>query len=220
MQWTAEIEREEVRHVNQRIDRSQADEGQPVLQPFRAGRILHAADGASDDPRTGFRERDFPVRTTVKQRRQNRRGERFQGPQPGGCQIAGDAANREAVTPVRGHADFYDRIVQAGPGYVGRANGGVGGQFDDAGVVIAKPHLPRRQHHTGAFNAPDLADFQGDAGARNKSARRGEDDFQTGSGVRGAADDRDDTITGIDLAGLQPVGVRVLDRFNDMADAE
>ena len=127
MQRTAEVEGEEVRHVNQRIDRSQTDEGQPVLQPFRAGRILHAADGAPDDPGAGFRERDLPVRTTVEQRRQDRRRKRFQGSQAGGCQIAGDAADREAVTPVRGHPNFDNCIVQAGPGYIGRPNGGIGG---------------------------------------------------------------------------------------------
>ena len=68
VQRAAEVEGEEVRHVDQRVDRAQADGGQPVLQPLRAGTVVQVADGAAEDPGAGLGPVDAPARAAVERR--------------------------------------------------------------------------------------------------------------------------------------------------------
>jgi len=54
VQRAAEVDGEEVGDIDQRIDRPQADRGQAVLQPVRAGTVAQVADGAAETFQLGM----------------------------------------------------------------------------------------------------------------------------------------------------------------------
>ena len=93
VQRAAEIDGEEVGDVDQRVDRPQADRGQPVLQPLRARPVPQVADGAAEDPGAGLGPVDLPARAAAERRRDRRRLPRLQRADAGGGEIARDAAH-------------------------------------------------------------------------------------------------------------------------------
>ncbi len=222
MQRAAEVEGEEVGDVDQRVDRAQADRDQPVGEPARARPVAHAADGAPEHPGTGLRHFDRPAaRAGERRRRPAAADQGFSAPRP--------AAARSRATPRTASAsprfgvtrDLDHRIVEPRPCAYALAHRRIGGQFDDAGMVVAEPHFARREQHAGAQHAADLARLQRDAGAGNEAAGRGEHRLHAGARIRRAADDGDElAVARIDRAGAQPVGVRVLHRLDHPRDAE
>ena len=88
-------------------------------------------------------------------------------------------------------------------------------------MVVAELQFARRTEHAVALLAADLADLQVQGGAGDIAARRREDTLHAGPRVGRAAHDLDDGArSGVDLADAQPVGVGMLDRFDDIADHE
>ena len=95
MQRPAEIDGEEIGHIDQRVDRPQPDRGQPVGQPARARPVAQAADRAPEDPGAGLRPVDPPVRPAVERGRHRRRRPGLQRADPGRRQVARHAAHRK-----------------------------------------------------------------------------------------------------------------------------
>ena len=220
VQRTAQIDGEEIGHVDQGIDRAKADRGEPVLKPGRAGTVLHVADYPAQHPRTGLRPFDPPMQGMREAGRYCGGGERLQRAEARGGEVACDATDRQRIPAIGGDRDIDDRIVEPCPRGVGDANRRVVRQLDDAGMVLAEAHFTRRQQHPGAFHAADLAYFQRDAGAWDVAVGWGEYRLHTGAGVRRAANHRKDTAAGIHLAGAQAIGVGVLHRLDHVGDAE
>ena len=220
MQRPAEVDGEEVRHVHQGVDRPQPDRDQPVGQPFRAGPIAQTPERAAQNPGTGIRHPHIPRDRALERGRDRGRLPRKQRSHPGGGQVARDPAHRQRVAAVRRHRDVDHRVVQAGIGGVGRADRRVLGQLDDAVMVLAEAHFAKAEQHAGALDAADLAHFQGDAGAGDERAGRGEHRLHAGPRVRRPADDRHQPVARIHGAGAQPVRVRVLRRLDHVGDPE
>ena len=141
-------------------------------------------------------------------------------PRPAAARSRGDAARAQAVGPVRRHGDVDDRIVEAeGPGE-GLAHGRILGQLDDAGMVLAEPHLALGAQHAVAVLAADARLFQHHAGAGEGSAGRGEHALHPSPSVGRAAHDLNGARARIDGAQGQLVGVGVGMRINDAGDGE
>ncbi len=220
MQRAAEVEREVVGHVDQRVDRAEAERGQPVLQPLRAGAVAQAADGPPEHPGARLGPRDLPLQPALERGRDRCGAPRLQRAHAGGGEVAGDAANGERVAPVGRYADLDDRVVEPGPCDVGGADRRVVRQLDDAGVVLAQAHLAIGEQHSGTLHATDFSDLERNAGAGDEAAGGGEYTLHAGTRVGGAAHHRGDAVARIDLADAQPVGVRVRGGLDDAGDAE
>ena len=65
-----------------------------------------------------------------------------------------------ASGPVGRHGDVDHRIVEAGIGGVGLADRRIGGQVDDAFVIVGEAELALRQQHAVRFDAADDALLQ------------------------------------------------------------
>ena len=107
-------------------------------------------------------------------------------------------------------ADVDHRIVE--PGIVGerRADRRIGGQFDDAVMVVAELELARRAHHAVRFDAADRRDLELHAVGRDDRAGRAEHADQSGARIGRAAHDlQRHAVAGIDRQHLQLVGLRV-----------
>ncbi len=222
VQGARDVEGEEVGDVDQGGDRAQADRQQALLQPVRAGAVLHAADIAAGiegaGGRIGQREADPDRAGECGRHRRHVAG--LQPAHAGRGQVAGQAADAQAVGPVGRDLHVEDWVVEPHDGREGLAHGGVGGQVDDALVVVRQAHLVGRAQHAVGGLAADLAGLEEEPGARDDRARAREDALHAGAGVGRAAHDLDLVAAGIDDADAQAVGIGVLHGGNDMADGE
>jgi hypothetical protein len=149
------------------------------------------------------------------------RVDRLQGAEARRGEVAGDAVHAQAIGAVGRHLDLDHRVVEAERLGGRHADDGVGGQVDDAAVVVAELQLAARAQHAVALLAADLAGLERDAGAGNEAAGRGEDALHAGARVGRAAHDLDDRAgAGVDLAQPQAIGVGMLHGLDDMADDE
>ena len=188
VQRPAEAVGEQVGHVHQRADRALADGGKPVLQPLRGRPVLHAPDSAAQHVGAGARVLDAPGQRAGIGGRDARRHQRLQPAQPGGGQVARHAMHAQRVATVRRDADLDDWVVHAGPGDVAGAHRRIGGQVDDAGVVLAQAEFAGGAHHALGLHAADLAHLQHGAGGGDGIARHGEHADEAGARIRRAAD--------------------------------
>ena len=157
-------------------------------QPARARAVLHAADGAA----RGSRGRPPATRSASAGRRRTRPAPApapsgLKRADPGRRKIPRHAADGETVAAIGRDRDLDHRIIQPGPGGIGRAHRRVVRQLDDAGMVVAEPHLARRQQHARAGHAADLAGLERDAGAGDEAARGREHGLHAGARVGRAA---------------------------------
>ena len=153
--------------------------------------------------------------------RHTHRLERLQPPDALRGEVAGDAVDAERIGAVGRHADVEDRIVEPGPGGIKRADRGVGGQVDDALVLVGKAELALREEHAVRRLAAKHARLQLDAGAGDIRAGGGEDALHAGAGVGRAADHLHRRArAGRHQADAQPIGIRVLAGFDDVGDDE
>ena len=115
MQRPGAVEGHEVGDIDQRVDRPQADRGQPLLQPFRRRAVLDAAHQPQRKART---------QRGVLDRHLHRAGEFaldrldagiLELADVGGGEIAGDAVHAGAIRPVRRQVDLDHRIAEPGP---------------------------------------------------------------------------------------------------------
>ncbi len=139
----------------------------------------------------------------------------------GSIKIAGDAENTRGIRPVRRQIDFDQRIVEAGPLRIERADRRIGGQIENAIVIVRKFKLGAGAQHARRFDAADDALAQRNALGRNIGAGRREDGFHPGPRVRRAADDLH-RRSGADLdeADAQAIGIGMLARLDHLGDDE
>ena len=98
---------------------------------------------------------------------------------------------------------------------------GIGGQDDDAVVLLGEPELALGQHHPVGDLAAELGLLQRSVGPGQHGAGHSHDHGVADREVRGAADDLTQLFTtGIDPAKSQTVGVGMLLEILDTADDE
>ena len=221
VQRPVEVVGHQVGDVDQRRDRAQADRDQPLLQPLRAGAVLHVAEVAADRERAGVPDIGaLPFQRRLEGALDRRLLERLQRAEAGGRQVARDAVHAEAVGAVRRQLDLEHRVVIAHVGGEALAHRRIGREVDDAVMVLAQAHLAHRAQHAVGVDAADHALLEVELGAGDEAADRREHALHAGARVGRAAHHLHDTLAGIDLADAQLVGVRVLHRFDHIADGE
>ncbi len=220
MQRPADIEGEEVGDVDQRIDWPQPDRRQPPLQPGRARPVAHGHGSSAQHPGTG-RRRNRPTHRAVKQPLDRRRRPRLQRPNPRRRQIRAHPTHTQRIAAVRRDRDIDHRVIEPGVDRVGGPDRRILRQVDDAGMVLAQPHLAEAEQHARGLHAADLAHLQHRIQPRNMAARRREHRLHPGPRIRRAADHGDRrAIAHIHRADAQPVRIRVLHRRRHLGDAE
>ena len=224
VQRPREVERHVVGDIDQGGDRPQPDGAQPVLQPLRAGAVLEAAEIAPGDHRAGVAPAlgkvAPPLHRALERALHRRDVERLERAEPGGGEVAGDAADAGAVAAVGRERDVDHRVGHAECGGGRRSHRRVVLQLDDARVLVGQPELALRAQHAVRILAADLAGLEVEPGARDVRARRGEYALHAGARIGRAADHLHDALAGIDAADLEPVGIGVLHRLDDIADDE
>ena len=214
-------------HVVGDIDQSrnwtQADGDQALLHPFGRRSVRDAPDHS---PRE---QRARAASHLIGQRNANGAVERaLDLRHPGGLERADAACGKvtrhaphtQCVGTVRSNRDLDGRIVHAGEVDVALANLGCFGQFDDAVMLVRQFQLPLGRHHAVAFDTPDLANLNGGVEAGNIVAGLGHHDLDPRAGIGCPADDLLLTLVSLDRAHAQAVGVGMLLRRLDIADAE
>ncbi len=225
MQRTAAIERQQVGDVDQRRDRSEADSLQAILHPFRRRAVLHAAHEAAREYRTGVLRLGIEVQRDGDWRREfaRHRLDRtiLEHAKTRGRKIARDAMDAGRVAAIGRQVHVDHRIGEAEHDRCTLADLGVGGQFDDAVVILTQEKLARRAQHAARFHAADGADLERFAADRNDDAGPREHRFHAAMCVGRAAHDLDGRAAPvIDHAELELVGVRMLLRRDDMRHDE
>ena len=228
VQRAAAVEGDEVGDVDQRVDGPQTDRGEPLLQPVGRGSVLDALDQAQAESRAERRrraeiERDLDRAGEGALHRLGRAV--LEGADGCRAEIARDAVDAGTVRPVGREIDLDHRLADAGPFDIGLADRRIGGQFDDAVVIVGDHQLGRRAQHAAAFDAADGADRERNVLAGDEGAGRREHALHAGVRVGRAAHDLNGFVTFCDLADVdhadaQPVGVRVLLGGNDIGDDE
>ena len=194
------------------------------MQPGGAWAVLHAAEFAGDEQRAGgcpaLGEVEDHVDVTF-ERCGHRAG--FPGierAETAGCELARDACYAEAVAAVRGDVDVDDRAFDGEHVGGGLADLGVGGELDDAVMVLADAKFARGAEHALALDAADLGAFQRLAAFRDDGADGGEHALQAEMHVGSAADDFKRALAGVDLAEVEALGVGVAAKADDFGDGE
>ena len=124
-----------------------------------------------------------------------------------------------AVRPVRRQIDLDHRIVDPGVFRETLADRSIGGQIDNAVVIVGDLQLRFRHQHAAAFDAADGPDSERNILAGNVGARRHEHADHSSARVRRAAHDLDRfAVAGINHADAQPVCVRMLLGLDDSRD--
>ncbi len=186
------LEHDVVGDVDRQRDRPHPGGGDPLDDEVRRGRgRVEAADRAGDEDRAALGVLDHDRVALVVGRR---------GVAHGGVaeaartldrdqHLAGDAAQGQGVGPVGVDLELDGLLVEAEQrAYVLAGRAGVGGQHDDAVVVLAEAELARRADHPGRDVAVGLA--RGDLEPAGQDAAGQHDDDQVARReVVGAADD-------------------------------
>ncbi|EEF26219.1 conserved hypothetical protein, partial [Ricinus communis] len=188
---TALVEGHVVGDIDERIDRTQADSKQPLLHPLRARAVLDATHDAQAEARAELLviEIERQLDRGFAFDRERRRGAGLQRAEAGGGQIAGDAVDRGAVRTVRREIDLDDRIIEMSIGGERGSDRRIGGQIDDAVVIVGHVELLFGAHHAMAFDATDLADAERHVDAGDIIARPCQRADETGARIRRTADD-------------------------------
>src|SRR5690606_12636751 len=125
------------------------------------------------------------------------------------------------VAAIGGDRDIEDHAVYAGIIGIFEADRRIGGQLDNAVMVVAEFQFGIGTEHAIGNLAADITLADGHVLARNIGAGEGEDGFEAGAGVGGAANHVDQFAgAGIDLADAQLVGIGMLFGGDDMGGDE
>ena len=218
VQRTSDIEGIEVGHVDERGDRAQADRGEPVLQPLRAGPVRHAADIAADEQRARGRLDPLGEEHDIDGAGEGA-GDRLDGQRPERShprrgEVPGDAVDAEAILAIGRDAEVDDRIVAAEDLRKRHAEGRVRGQLDDALMLVGEARFALRAQHAVGFLAADAGLLQVQAGAGEGGAGGGEGSDHAGARIGRAAHHLDPLAAVVDDAELEPVGVGVGPRLD------
>ena len=138
-----------------------------------------------------------------------------------GGQIPRHPMHARRVRPVGGEVDFDQRLVEARIGHIGLAHRRVGGQFDDALMVVGQLELEGRTEHAIGFHPANDALAQRDALGRDIGSRGREDAFQPRARIGRAADDLNGRLAaGVHQADAQPVRIGMGLGLDHMGDDE
>ena len=225
MQRAAAVEGQVVGDIHKRVDRAQADALKAFAHPVGRRAVLDAAHEAQRESR-----RETPVFGAEVEGDADRAIERafnrldgfvLQHAEAGGGEVARDAVNAGGVGAVGRHVDVDDRLVKAGVVHVARADGRVGGQFDDAVMLVGEFEFRGRTQHAVGIDAADVAFGQRDLLRRDVGSDRREHALHARARVGRAADDLNRRAGArVHHADAQTVGVRMLLRLDDMGDDE
>ncbi len=208
------VEGHEVGDVDERVDRAQPDRGQPPLQPFRGGAVLDAAHEPQPECGTQRRRRSEVERHLDRARElavdRLDRGV-LELAHVGGGEIAGDAAHARAIGAIGRQVDLDHGIVEPGPLRVVFSDRRVGGQVDDALVIVGEAELELGDQHAAALDTADLADAERHVLARDVGAGRHEHARHARARIGCAADDLHRLAgAGVDHAHPQPIRIGML----------
>ena len=222
MQRPAPVVGHEVGDIDQRVDWSQPNREQALLQPFRRRPVLDAAHQPQREARTQQGVLDLYPHGRRKLALDRLDRGIFELAHVGGGKIAGDAVNAGAIGAVRRQVDFEHGIAEAGPLCVSAADRRILRQLHDAVVILRQQQFGFRAQHAAALDAADGADGKRDVLARNIVAGRREHADETRARVRRAAHDlyRRCAVTGIDHADAQAISIGMLLGRNHPRDRE
>ncbi len=134
--------------------------------------------------------------------------------------LARDAVDAEQIDPVPRRVDVHDQVGERE--HVGKRRPRLGfGQDHDSGVIGAELELALGEDHSARDLAAQLRLPERGVGTGQLRARQRDRDGGAGAEVPRAADDLTRrSLPHVHLAELEPVGVRVLARLEDLADEE
>ncbi len=184
----------EVRDINERTDRAQANRLQKLLQPFRRRAVLNALDMTTDKHRTSFfiidRDIDFGFERTLNRLCVNR----LQCTQTGSGQITGNAVKSRAIRAVWRKRNFNDGIIKTENFGHRRADFVFFIDFDNAVMFIGNTHLLFGDQHAATFNTANFGFFQCDIQTRDIRPFGCENALHTCARIRGAANNLLNTV--------------------------
>ena len=225
MERAGAVEGEVIGDVDQRIDGPQADFLQALLHPVGRGAVLDAAHKAH-----GEEGRQMSVGGGEIEGHAHRTGEGarhgldlavLQAAKASGGEIARHPMNARRIRAVGGEVDFDQRLVEARIGHIGLPHRRVGGQFDDALMVVGEFQLEGRAEHAIGFDAANDALAQGDSLGGNIGPWGREDAFQPRARIGRPADHLNGRIAArIHEADAQPVRIGMGLGFDHMGDDE
>ena len=215
MQRLAQFEEHEVGHVDDVVDRFEADGHQFLLEPFGGRSDLDPADRDADVAGRGrsiqHLERNRIAGSGGKGRYVGKvEGSRHVVDLHPGIEVARHTDVGRSVDPVGGDFVFDDGLrLQVEVFFRGRADNRVFGQHHDTGMVGTDAELILRADHAEGLNAADLGLLDLEI-ARKDRSDAGEKDFLSGRDIGSAADDRQG-LSGavIDGGDVEMVRIRV-----------
>ena len=226
VQRAVQVVGEEVRHIDQEIDRAQADGADQVLQPFGAWPVLYTTDHPPAEQRVAVQRVlvDRHRHVGLERRRHRIDLQRLEGTQAPRRQIARDAMHAQGVRTVGRDRDLdhrvdLRRIVRGQPFDIPLPHLS-GGQFDDAVMLLRKLHLAFGTHHPVALHAADLAHADGRIDSGDVGAGLGHHDGDPLPRVGRAANDLRLPVRSRHLAHTQTVGIGMLLGLQHLSDGE
>ena len=154
----AAVVRDVVGDIDQRVDRPEPDRLQATLQPLGARSVPDAANDAAGEDRAGVGaplveiELDRNRIGEAPRHRLDRIG--LQPAETGRGEVTGDAADAEAVGPVRRDGDIEHDVVETERLRRWAPDLGALGKLDDAGMLVGQLQLALRQHHAARIPRP------------------------------------------------------------------
>ena len=147
--------------------------------------------------------------------------DRLQATEAGRRQVPRDPVDAGGVGAVRRERHVDHRIVEPGVGSIGRTDRRIGGQLEDAVVILGKLELRRGAQHAVRLDPTDDAGRDGQVLARDVGAGGREHTDEAGSRIGRPADDLDGRAASrVDRAHPQAVGIGVLHGLDDASHRE
>ena len=132
--------------------------------------------------------------------------------------FAGDAGQRQAIGTIRRQLELEQIVVEIEILADRLTDRRIGRQHQQAGRVFGNAEFLGRTEHAGGLDAAHLGDLDREV-AGQSGAGQGARHAQADGDIRRTADDgRRLAATGIDLADIQTVGIRMLDDFQHLGD--
>ena len=219
------VEGQVIRDVDQRVDGPQADLLEALLHPLGGRAVLDAAHEAQ-----GEEGRQMLVRRGEIEGHAHRAGEDarhgldlaiLQAAKPSGREIPRHPMHARRIRPVGGEVDLDQRLIEARIGHIGLPHRRVGGQFDDALMVVGELKLEGRAEHAVRLDPANDALAQRDALGRDIGPRGREDAFQPRARIGRAADHLNGRLAaGVHEADAQPVRIGMGLGLDHMGDDE
>ena len=227
VQRPSPVETDVVGHVDQRIDRPQANRAEPLLHPGRRLADADTPEVTARETGTGVGRCGGKLELDLDRAAKRAFDARqlwlgFERAQAGRRQVAGDAAHPGAVRPVRGELDLDDGIGKSHGIGKGLANplAHFGRQLNNAAAFLRELQLGLGDQHASRNDAAHGTRFQRQGLAGNVAANRREHPDHSRARVRRPTDDLDNPGAGLDFADLELVGIGVRFGLEHAGDAK